>query len=249
MAVASSRAEPAPAPRTRPPGPPVAVILLAIGVATAASLGQRSPESVSGLRTVGMEAAISAPGLTRADAVPAQVRPAPETRHEHAGPQTSVSRIAGTGHAPASPSPAGPSATAQETGSRPEAGPEIRLRNLLVGGWRQEFFGARVLTVRPDGTGEMIIRPNDLWKAAFGAELRLTMFWSLAGDRIDYGIRSGTPADRVRQAVQLWGDHWNEQIVELTSERLVLLAADGVTRSVWERVPAEPVRSAMAGSR
>lgn len=117
---------------------------------------------------------------------------------------------------------------------------ELQLRQerkrLLTGTWRQEFFGERLLTINDDGTGRMLILPNSFWSSFFGDRIELRMYWTLEKDRIDYGYSGGTPAEKVESARKSWGDHWNEQIVELTEDRLVLLNADGKTRSAWQRV-------------
>lgn len=127
-----------------------------------------------------------------------------------------------------------------------EADRSARLRlRLLAGTWQQEFYGTRTLTILADGTGRMQIRPNGIWAALFGDEIQLDMFWKLDGDRIDYGYSGGRPADKVEAARKSWGDRWLEQIETLNDDVLVLLAADGTTRSVWKRVPepAPAVRS------
>jgi len=113
-------------------------------------------------------------------------------------------------------------------------------QKLLIGTWQQEFYGTRTLTVLPEGTGRMLIRPSGIWASLFGDQIQLDMFWKLDGDRIDYGYSGGRPADKVEAARKSWGDRWLEKIETLSDEVLVLLAADGTTRSVWKRVR-EPV--------
>jgi len=191
------------------PVPPLAVILLALGAATLAALLSHSPRSLSGSPGTSIEASISTPMLTVQPKIGSQVRAADVP-----------SRLS-------------------ESSVPAVVDPDDQFRALLVGTWQQDYFGARRLTVHADGTGEMVIRPNELWALAFGSELRLTMFWSISDGQIDYGIRSGTPADKVRIASQAWGDHWIEKIVDLTDDRLVLLSSDGVTESVWRRVKPE----------
>lgn len=124
-------------------------------------------------------------------------------------------------------------------GSEADRASRQRLK-LLTGTWQQEFYGIRTLTILADGTGRMLIRPNGIWAALFGDEIQLDMFWKLDGDRIDYGYSGGRPADKVEAARKSWGDRWLEQIETLNDDVLVLLAADGTTRSVWKRVR-EPV--------
>lgn len=128
---------------------------------------------------------------------------------------------------------------AASAGSEADRAARLRLK-LLTGTWQQEFYGTRTLTILADGTGRMQIRPNGIWAALFGDEIQLDLFWKLDGDRIDYGYSGGRPADKVEAARKSWGDRWLEQIETLNNDVLVLLAADGTTRSVWKRV-SEPV--------
>ncbi|MHC4879881.1 MAG: hypothetical protein ACYTGL_25805 [Planctomycetota bacterium] len=118
---------------------------------------------------------------------------------------------------------------------QPTESEDDRMRREILGSWQQQRFGSRLLTVQPDGKATMVIRPDSVWAFAYGERIDLEMFWSIEDGRIDYGYNGGTPADKVELASKTWGDHWIEEIVELTDSRLVLLAEDGQTRSEWER--------------
>lgn len=109
----------------------------------------------------------------------------------------------------------------------------------LVGVWQQEKYGRRTLTILPEGKAKMTIEPAGAWSLAFGKRLDAEMYWSLEGDRIIYGMTSGTPANKYEIAVKAWGDRWNEQLTALTAERLTITADDG-TVSVWQRVDRDP---------
>lgn len=110
---------------------------------------------------------------------------------------------------------------------------------LLVGEWRQDYYGVRTLSIKADGTATMTIIPSSLWAVAFGAKIDLTMFWSVKDGYLDYGITGGTPADKVQLAAKTWGDKWVEKIIELNENKLDLLSVDGTTHSIWERAPGE----------
>jgi hypothetical protein len=115
------------------------------------------------------------------------------------------------------------------------ASDDERLRKLILGSWQQSYYGTRVLTVLPDGKAKMVIRPDSVWAFAFGQQIDLDMFWAIENGRIDYGYTGGTPKEKVELAAKTWGDRWDEQILELTDSRLVLLCEDGKTRSEWDR--------------
>jgi hypothetical protein len=114
-----------------------------------------------------------------------------------------------------------------------------RLSKLIVGTWRQDFYGERTLTVKSDGTATMKILPSGVFSIGFGAKIDLTMFWSVKNGHLDYGVNGGTPADKVKLAASTWGDHWVEKIIELTETKLDLLSVDGSSHSIWERVPSK----------
>lgn len=113
---------------------------------------------------------------------------------------------------------------------------QVRLSRLLVGQWRQDYFGKRTLTVHADGTASMTILPSSVWAIGFGPKIELTMFWSVKDGHLDYGISGGVPEDKVQLATKTWGDHWVEKIVELDEQKLDLLSVDGSTHSIWYRV-------------
>lgn len=121
-------------------------------------------------------------------------------------------------------------------------GPDVESKDpeterLFVGVWRQERHGERTLTMKSDGTATMTIIPGGFYSLAFGKRIDLTMFWSMKDGHLDYGINGGTPPEKVKMAIKLYGDHWVEKIVELDETKLNLFSARSKTHSIWERVP------------
>jgi len=137
--------------------------------------------------------------------------------------------------------PVEPGVGPEDTDPSPEQiAPETaRLSNLIVGSWKQNFYGERTLTVKSDGTASMTILPSGVFTLGFGPKIDLTMFWAVKDGHLDYGVSGGTPADKVKLAASTWGDHWVEKIIELTDTKLDLLSVDGSRHSIWERVPSE----------
>ena len=143
------------------------------------------------------------------------------------------------GSTPGSSTEAG---TAAEVVSEPvgQVDPEtLRLNKLIVGSWKQDFYGERTLTVKADGTASMTILPSGVFALGFGPKIDLTMFWSVKDGHLDYGVNGGTPADKVKLAASTWGDHWVEKIIELNDTKLDLLSVDGSSHSIWERVTSD----------
>lgn len=118
----------------------------------------------------------------------------------------------------------------------------LRLNKLIVGSWKQDFYGERTLTVKADGTASMTILPSGVFALGFGPKIDLTMFWSVKDGHLDYGVNGGTPSDKVKLAASTWGDHWVEKIIELNETKLDLLSVDGSSHSIWERVTSDERR-------
>ena len=111
-----------------------------------------------------------------------------------------------------------------------------RLSKLVVGEWRQNFYGERTLSVKDDGTASMTILPSGVFAFGFGPKIDLTMFWSVKDGHLDYGVNGGSPEDKVKLAAKTWGDHWVEKIISLDENKLDLLSVDGSSHSIWERI-------------
>ena len=119
----------------------------------------------------------------------------------------------------------------------PELSPEDAERSrLVVGVWEQERFGKRQMTVKPDGTATMIMRPSGVWATMFGERIDLEMCWSIRDGHIDYGVSGGTPAQQTETARKMWGDHWIEKIEKLSADEMVLLDQSSSLPSGWKRV-------------
>ncbi|MFT4557257.1 MAG: hypothetical protein ACI8P0_002343 [Planctomycetaceae bacterium] len=132
----------------------------------------------------------------------------------------------------------------KETPVEPVDPETARLSKLIVGSWRQDYYGERTLTVKADGTATMTILPSGVFAFGFGPKIDLTMFWSVKDGHLDYGVNGGTPDDKVKLAAKTWGDHWVEKIISLDESKLDLLSVDGSSHSIWERVPSDELSEA-----
>lgn len=158
------------------------------------------------------------------------------------GAPTTKNRTAPTEPSESTPDGASETETPSEVVAEPveRVDPEtLRLSKLIIGNWKQDFYGERTLTVKADGTASMTILPSGIFALGFGPKIDLTMFWSVKDGHLDYGVNGGTPDDKVKLAASTWGDHWVEKIVTLDENRLDLLSEDGSSHSIWERVSNE----------
>ena len=118
----------------------------------------------------------------------------------------------------------------------PDDSRDAEFRRQVVGVWEDDYEGHRTMTVRADGTATMVVELHG-WKATFYAsKLVFEMTWSLEHGRLKKHTTKGEPARRVKAILKLMGDRVDERILELTSQRLLLLDQDGKRQYDWHRV-------------
>lgn len=92
------------------------------------------------------------------------------------------------------------------------------------------------MTLRPDGTGTMVVKLSG-WKAVlYASRLEFYMVWSIEKGRMKKQTTGGEPSGKVKTILKMMGDRVDEPILELTDSRLVLLDKDGKRRYEWRRV-------------
>lgn len=111
------------------------------------------------------------------------------------------------------------------------------LRRQLTGTWQDEYQGKRTMTLRPDGTGTMLVELSGLQAALFARELRFDMVWELEGRQLKKRTVGGEPAGKVSLVLKMKGNTATDTILESSATRLLLLDENGETEYDWERVP------------
>ena len=127
-----------------------------------------------------------------------------------------------------------PSVEYQEVGSV-EPGSDEHYRELIVGTWQDDYKGRRTLTVRVDGTATMVVEPEGL-NALVATRLTFEEEWSIEGGQLMLKAVGGEPAARVSLILKTMGTESDQKILELTTDRLVLLDSDGETQYDWRRM-------------
>ncbi len=113
---------------------------------------------------------------------------------------------------------------------------EDRFRSLVVGTWQDDYQGKRTLTLRNDGSGAMVVELSGLQAMLVAPQLTFNMEWSVADGRLKKRTLNGEPAAHVDMILATMGDTVDEEILELTDERLLLLDQDGKRKYDWRRV-------------
>jgi hypothetical protein len=111
-----------------------------------------------------------------------------------------------------------------------------RFRRLVVGTWEDDYEGKRTMTLQEDGTGTMVVELDGLKAAIFAPRLQFEMVWSVENGRLKKQTLKGEPEVQVQLILKTMGDRVDEQILELTAKRLLLLDRNGQTKYDWRRV-------------
>jgi len=210
---------------------------------------QRIPEILVTLVLCGAAIAI----LVVAAAIGWQYLAAPPRESAGSDPQPSIEAPAPQHHPPAeSPaaaeavsavddeatvdredSPPPPAVTAEPTDS------EDQIRRLLPGTWVDDYQGKRTMTLAPDGMGTMVVELSGVSGAVFGSRLTFDMEWSLEEGRLIKRTVGGEPEGKVKTILAMMGDRAEEEIIELTQQRLLVEDLDMQKRFDWRRVTDE----------
>ena len=116
---------------------------------------------------------------------------------------------------------------------------DARYRDLALGTWQDEYKGKRTMRLREDGTGSMVVELSGLSASLFASRLEFDMVWSIQDGRMQKRTVGGRPEGKVKAILAMMGDRVDEPILELSSQRLLLLDADGTTRYDWRRMEEE----------
>jgi hypothetical protein len=124
---------------------------------------------------------------------------------------------------------------ATETHKEDLSSDDPALRQRIIGTWEDDYQGRRTMFVREDGTATMVVELTGLKAALYARRLQFEMIWSISNARLRKQTVGGQPAGKVQTILRLMGDRVDEQIVELTNDRLVLLDQNGKRKYEWRR--------------
>jgi hypothetical protein len=126
--------------------------------------------------------------------------------------------------------------TRADEGSDAAAKRDAEYRKLIVGTWGDDYQGRRTMTLRPDGTGIMVVELSGLKARVYASRLEFDMKWSIENGRLKKQTIGGRPSGKVNLILKMMGDRVDEPILELSKDRLLLLDANGKTKYDWGRL-------------
>jgi hypothetical protein len=121
-----------------------------------------------------------------------------------------------------------------DSDSEPDA--DEAFRGLILGTWEDDYKGHRTFTVRDDGTATMVVELTGLSARLYAKKLTIDEEWSIENGRVHMKMVGGEPKSRVNLIMKAMGDSTDQEILELTAERMHLLDPNGKTKYDWRRV-------------
>ncbi len=110
------------------------------------------------------------------------------------------------------------------------------LEKSMLGMWEDDYKGHRTLTLNANGTGRMVVELDGFAATLFAKTLTFQEEWSVADGKVTMNATGGEPAGKVRLVLSLHGDSSTQRIIEVTSERMILIEEPSETRFEWRRV-------------
>jgi hypothetical protein len=111
----------------------------------------------------------------------------------------------------------------------------------LVGSWEDDYYGRRVMTLRPDGSGTMLVELKGPAKLIVGSKLTFQVEWSAKDGRLDIHTIGGEPANKVAMITRAYGDRAVQDILDLTATELSVRDTDDGDEFLWRRLQPTPV--------
>ena len=117
-----------------------------------------------------------------------------------------------------------------------EAIDELSLRARLVGAWEDEHMGRRVMTLRPDGSGTMLVELRDPAKLVIGPRLMFTLNWTVQQRTLSLTMTGGEPAKKVDMITRRFGDRATQHIEEIDGQWLLVHDLDDGDEFAFRRL-------------
>ncbi len=107
----------------------------------------------------------------------------------------------------------------------------------ILGTWQDNYQGKRTMHLKSDGTGTMLVELEGWNATLFASRLTFEMVWSIEGNRLTKRTIGGEPEGRVKAVLAMMGDEVEEEIIELTDERLLVKEVESEKQFDWRRAP------------
>jgi len=109
-------------------------------------------------------------------------------------------------------------------------------RALVLGSWKDQFYGERTMTFRDDGTGDMLIRLDPVSRLLYGPELLFHFTWKLDGDVMHLEMTGGEPKQAAETLSQLFGKKSDRRIEQIDADELRMRSLESDKLYIHKRV-------------
>jgi hypothetical protein len=111
------------------------------------------------------------------------------------------------------------------------------LREMILGRWRTESHGARIVHNRPDGRASMDLTFDFVASLWYGDKMKLELSWAVEKGLLRYTIESGIPQPTVDRMTSTYGKEAIYHFKSIGEKRMHLVRVSDPNESyIWIRV-------------
>ncbi len=115
--------------------------------------------------------------------------------------------------------------------------PDEQLRAMILGRWRTESHGVRIVDNQADGTASMDLAFDFVASLLYGDKMKLQMRWGVEKGLLRYTIQSGSPKPAVDRMTSTYGSQATYYFKSIGAKRMHLVRVSDPDESyIWTRV-------------
>jgi hypothetical protein len=112
-------------------------------------------------------------------------------------------------------------------------------RCVVLGVWKDQFYGERTMTFRDDGTATMVLALDSVGQLLYGPQITFTLDWTLDADVLHLRMTGGEPKDSAESLSRFFGKTSEQRIEQATDTELQLRSLDSQKLYVHRRAPTD----------
>jgi hypothetical protein len=122
-----------------------------------------------------------------------------------------------------------------------EAPAPLTVQQRMLGVWEDDYQGHRILTLKDDGTGSMVVELSGAAASLFADSLSFNQEWVFDDEQqlITMTAIDGEPATKVNLVLRIYGREATYKVAEVTDKLLVLIDQADQKRYEWRRFEAD----------
>ena len=118
-----------------------------------------------------------------------------------------------------------------------EAPAPVTVQQRMLGVWEDDYQGHRILKLKDDGTGSMVVELSGAAASLFADSLSFNQEWVFDEDQqlITMTAIDGEPATKVNLVLRIYGREATYKVEEVTDKLLILIDQADQKRYEWRR--------------